>query len=206
MMQGTINTNYVTSQSDLFTSGVAAEIGMNAFGVWQAIKSHADFSTGVCYPGMRRLAKLTGLSLGCVSNSVQTLVDAKLLRIVTKGQGKRGNKYIARERLDVRLGSRVLCTVVLDYVPLRLRTQVEKIEEKLKVGEPDDNLFANCEIIPGEGFIWDTQLGMLKAAVRAREIPIPAIDESAASMQSELVQKVLALQRKAMRRSRNMGS
>lgn len=198
MRQGTINTSYFTSQSDLFTSGVAAEIGMNAFGVWLAIKSHADYNTGLCYPGMRRLAKLTGLSLGCVSNSVQTLVEARLLRIVTKGQGKRGNKYIARERLDVRLGTRVLCTIVLDYVPLRLRKQVEQIEEKLKVGEPDQDFFANCEIIPGEGFVWDKNSGMLRTVIRAREIPVPTIDESAASMQNELMQKTLALQRKAM--------
>lgn len=204
MMQGKIDTSFETLQRDLFTSGLAAQIGMSAFGLWLAIKSHADYNTGECWPGMHRLSKLTGLSLGSVSNGVQALVDAKLLRVVSKGRGKRGNKYVARERMDVRLGARVLCTIVLDYVPHRLRKQLKQIDETLKVGEMNQDVFASCEIIPGDGFMWDAQMGVLRTAIRARDIPIPAIDDSAASMQSELVQKALALQHKAMRHNRHV--
>ena len=54
-MQGRIDTSFQTLQRDLFSSGLAAKIGMNAFGVWLAIKSHADYNTGKAWPGMRRL-------------------------------------------------------------------------------------------------------------------------------------------------------
>lgn len=204
MMQGKIDTSFETSQRDLFTSGVAAQIGMNAFGLWLAIKSHADYNTGECWPGMRRLSKLTGLSLGSVSNGVHALIDAKLLRIVTMGSGKRGTKYVARERLDVRLGARVLCTIVLDYVPIRLRDRLREIDNTLKVGEMNQDVFADCEIIPGDGFMWDAGSGVLRTAIRARDVPVPSIDESAASMQTELMQKALALQRKAMKRNQGV--
>ena len=57
---GDIDTTYYTQQRDMFASGLAAEIGVNAFAVWHAIKSHADFQTGVSWPGIRRLMLLTG--------------------------------------------------------------------------------------------------------------------------------------------------
>jgi hypothetical protein len=37
-MEGRIDASFQTVQRDLFTSGMAAQIGMNAFGVWLAIK------------------------------------------------------------------------------------------------------------------------------------------------------------------------
>ena len=80
MMEGRIDASFQTVQRDLFTSGMAAQIGMNAFGVWLAIKSHADYNTGKAWPGMRRLADLTGLSLGLIHKSVQILVESHLLR------------------------------------------------------------------------------------------------------------------------------
>ena len=45
-IRGDIDTTYHTQQRDMFASGLAAEIGVNAFAVWHAIKSHADFQTG----------------------------------------------------------------------------------------------------------------------------------------------------------------
>ena len=89
-MQGRIDTSFQTLQRDLFASGMAARIGMSAFGVWIAIKTHADYNTGECWPGMRRLAALTGLSLGAVSKCVRTLVDAKLLRVLAGGEREAG--------------------------------------------------------------------------------------------------------------------
>ena len=40
---GDIDTTYYTQQRDMFTSGLAADIGVSAFAVWHAIKWHADF-------------------------------------------------------------------------------------------------------------------------------------------------------------------
>lgn len=200
-MQGRVDTSFQTVQRDLFSSGLAAQIGMNAFGIWLAIKSHADYQTGRAWPGMRRLAELTGLSLGSVSNSVQTLVDAKLLRVVVpaKGRSRRGNTYIARERLDVRVGERVLCTIVLDYVPAQLRSQVGKIDQALRMGETDAEVFAECEVLPGPGFVWSPESGSMRAAIPAREIP--AVEElSDEELQSPMVQRVLAIAKRGPKR------
>lgn len=41
-MQGQVDTSFETLQRDIFASGMAATIGMNACGVWIAIKSQAD--------------------------------------------------------------------------------------------------------------------------------------------------------------------
>lgn len=194
-MQGRIDTSFQTLQRDLFSSGLAAQIGMNAFGVWLAIKSHADYNTGKAWPGMRRLSDLTGLSLGLVHKSVQTLVDAHLLRIEKESKGgRRGQTYVACERLDVRLGDRVLCTVVLDYVPATLRTSIASIEDALKAGEPNPELFAQCHILPGPGFAWHSDKGALVASIPASAIPLPDLTEE--QLKQPLVQKVLAIQQR----------
>lgn len=202
-MQGRVDTSFQTVQRDLFSSGLAAQIGMNAFGIWLAIKSHADFQTGKAWPGMRRLAELTGLSLGSVSNAVKVLLEVKLLRVVVqaKGRSRRGNTYIARERLDVRLGDRVLCTIVLDYVPAQLRQQVGKIDQALRMGETDAEVFAECEVLPGPGFAWSTETGSLRASIPASEIPaVDALTEE--EMDSPLVKRVMAIAKRQPKKLR----
>lgn len=203
-MEGRIDTSFQTVQRDLFSSGIAAQIGMNAFGVWLAIKSHADFKTGEAWPGVRRLAALTGLAVGTVSRSVKVLIDAKLLRVAgeVKGRGRKGRRYVACERIDVRLGDRILCTVVLDYVPATLRQNINAIDQALKTGEAAPETFARCEIIPGEGFAWDAKRAVLTADIPARELPPPAAPEfDQAQITAPLARRVLELE-KASRRAK----
>lgn len=192
-MRGSVDTSFQTMQRDLFNSGMAAHIGANAFVVWLAIKNHADYNTGECWPGMRRLAELTGLAVGSVQKAVKILVEAKLLRV---DQAKRkGNTYVARERMDIRLGSRVLCTIVLDYVPRGLKQRLEEIERGLVAGDNSPDLWADVEIIPGEGFQWDSKAAVLRAKVHVREIPESVPDATEAQLQSAIVQRVLALKK-----------
>lgn len=190
-MQGRIDTSFQTLQRDLFASGMAARIGMSAFGVWLAIKSHADYNTGECWPGMRRLAELTGLSVGGVSKCVHTLVDAKLLRVLEAGKGKRGNRYVARERMDVRVGERVLCTVIVDYVPATMRSTLKEIEGALSSGKGSPEVFAACEIIPGDGFKWDPKSGSMRGEIAGRDLPPPEVSEEA--LKQPLIARVLAI-------------
>lgn len=198
-MEGRIDTSFQTVQRDFFSSGLAAQVGMNAFGVWLAIKSHADYTTGQAWPGMRRLANLTGLSLSTVHKSVQTLIDAHLLRVAVQGSGKRGNLYVARERLDVRLGDRVLCTVVVDYVPHTMRQRLTQIDQALKSGEKNPEALTDVDILPGPGFKWDAKAGALRAQIPAKDIPTPAPDLTQEQLQAPIVQRVLAIQDKAKR-------
>lgn len=189
-MQGSVDTSFQTMQRDLFNSGMAAHIGANAFVVWLAIKNHADYNTGECWPGMRRLAELTGLAVGSVQKAVKTLTEAKLLRVdPTK---RKSNTYVARERMDIRLGNRVLCTVVLDYVPRGLKQRLEKIEQGI-TGGGDPAMWAEVEIIPGEGFQWDAKAGVLRAKVHVREMPDSiSPDATDAQLQSDIVKRLMA--------------
>lgn len=194
-MKGDIDTSFVTSQSDLFMSGLGAKIGANAFFIWTAIKAHADYNTGECWPGMRRLSELTQLSIGAVQKSVQTLRDSKLLRVIEEGAGRRSTRYVPRERLDVRLGSRVLCTVVIDYVPNRMRERLDRIEKALTNGT-DPDAFALVDIIPGEGFTWDEKAGLLRSRIPASEVPASGMDAETAQVANALQRRVLELKAK----------
>jgi len=171
-IQGKIDSSFQTEQRDLFASGIVADIGVNAYAVWSAIKYHADFETGEAWPGMRRLAELVGLSKSAVDRAVDVLEQAHMLRVV-KGYGKRrGQTYIARERMTVRMGKQVLCTIVLDYVPSRLRGTIRQIEDALSGNTADKAIFADVEIIPGDGFAWDATANALKGRIAAEDLPV----------------------------------
>lgn len=187
MLSGDIDTTYHTVQRDLFASGLAARIGVNAFGVWSAIKVHADFESGKAWPSVRKLGQMTGLGNATVMRAIQTLETEHLLRKATKGwpsnpaKGMKGRShtYVARERLDVRLGNRVLCTIAVDYVPLLVHKKLAAIKDALldPSKEGPDDLWSQVDIIPGPGFIWDSERKVLSAQVAAREVaalPRPA--------------------------------
>ncbi len=164
-----IDSSFMTAQRDLFESGIVAEIGPNSFAVWMALKHHADFSTGRAFPGVRRLAELVGLNKDTVARCLHSLEDARLLRSTPKG---RGRAYVARERLDVRIGASVICTVLVDYVPSRLREKLMGIEHALEHGKGlTDEAFTDVEIIPGPGFVWDEVSRSLKG-----KITVPSIE------------------------------
>lgn len=170
-MEGRIDSSFTTEQRDLFASGMVAEIGVNAYAVWQAIKYYADFNTGEAFPGMRTLGQKLGLSQPTVQRAVKGLEAAKLLRVTKSHTKRRGQTYVARERLRVALGNTVLCTIIVDYVPNTLRQRLNRIEQALTTGEADPDAFAEVEIIPGDGFIWDEGAGVLRGKIAAREIP-----------------------------------
>lgn len=176
-MDGKIDSTFGTFQRDMFESGLAAEIGANCFIVWVAIKSHADFQTGQAWPSLRRMADITGLSVNTVQKAIKQLEGAHLLRIVKGGNQRTSNRYIARERLDVRLGNRLLCRIVIDYVPAAIRQKLHTISETLKSGERNPEAFSQVEIIPGDGFAWNPETGTLQGAIPAKEIPNPRRDE-----------------------------
>ena len=171
MIEGNIDSSFTTEQRDLFASGIVAEIGVNAYAVWSAIKFYADYNTGHAWPGMRKLGEKLGLSAMTVKRAIDQLESAKMVRIVEKSTKRKGQTYIARERMCIRLGKRVLCTIVIDYVPGTLRGKINRLESALTTGEDDPEAFAEVEIIPGAGFQWDDTTRTLRGQVAAREIP-----------------------------------
>lgn len=190
MITGKIDSTFTTQQRDLFGSGLVAEIGVNAFGVWSAIKYFADFNTGQAYPGMREIGRKVGLSKDTVNRAIVILKNAHLLRVVEASKFKRkGQTYIARERLVVSLGERTLCVIVIDYVPMKLRKKLSQIHEALTSGEADNDVWAEVEILPGTGFLWDEKTKTLKASVGKHEMP--SINEEFTSCHQQLGEEIL---------------
>lgn len=148
-IRGDIDTTYHTQQRDMFASGLAAEIGVAAYAVWNAIKSHADFNTGDSYPGIRKIATLTGMSVNPVQDAIKKLVEFHLLRVVK--QVRKTNHYMARERMDVRVGSKVICTVVVDYIPAQMRGRLAKLKGAASGDMSKEDVWAQVELIPGPG-------------------------------------------------------
>lgn len=178
-MEGEIDSTFQTQQRDMFTSGIVAEIGVNAYAVWSVIKCYADFATGEAFPGMREMGKKIGVSPATVMRAVEMLEKSHMLRIVADAKFKRkGQTYVARERLAVRLGGRIICFVVIDYVPANLRGQINRINQSLKTGEDDKEAWAQVEIIPGDGFVWDDKSKTLKASIKTSLIPMSPSNES----------------------------
>lgn len=171
MIEGKIDSSFTTEQRDLFASGIVAEIGVNAYAVWSAIKFYADYNTGHAWPGMRKLGEKLGLSAMTVKRAITQLESAHMVRIVAESTKRKGQTYIARERMSIRLGSRTLCTIVIDYVPNTLRGKINRLEQALATGEDDPEAFAEVEIIPGDGFEWDSKTRTLRGTVAAKEIP-----------------------------------
>ena len=170
-IKGRVDSSFTTEQRDLFASGLVAEIGANAYAVWHGVKYFADYSTGRAFPGMRTLGEKLGMSASTVMRAIDVLVQAKMLRVVQGHTKRRGQTYIARERMSVRIGSTILCTIVLDYVPERLRGQVKRLTDAISKGKDDPEAFAEVEIIPGAGFEWDPASRTLKGRIGASQLP-----------------------------------
>jgi hypothetical protein len=192
MIEGHIDSSFTTEQRDLFASGIVAEIGVNAYAVWSAIKFYADYNTGHAWPGMRKLGEKLGLSAMTVKRAIDQLEQAKMVRIVAESTKRKGQTYIARERMSIKLGKRTLCTIVIDYVPGTLRGKINRLESALATGKDDPEAFAEVEIIPGEGFQWDDSTKTLRGQVAARDIPrAPDPDDYHRKIGEALLSKML---------------
>lgn len=166
-----IDITYQTQLRDMFESGLAAAIGPSALAVWMAIKSHADFVTGECFPGVRRLMEVTGQASATVQKAIGTLLEWHLLRISRK-VGQR-HYYIARERVDVRIGARVVSTIVVDYLPKTMRERLKRLQQASAGDLEAQDVWAEVDVIPGPGFTWDPGAKVLKGTLRADDIPAP---------------------------------
>ena len=191
-IQGRINTTFGTYQADLFESGLVAQIGPNSFACWAAIKAHSDYQTGIAWPSIRRLMLLTGLASATVQKCLDTLEASHLLRSEVKNKRR---YYVARERLDVSIGSRVLCTIVVDYVPSVMRDKLKRVKDALSTGK-DPDAFAQVDIIPGTGFVWDEKAKILRASIPADEIPEPETQGQLADVGARIAKRAQKLLKK----------
>jgi len=113
--------------------------------------------------------ELTGTSNQTVQDAIKKLEAAHLLRVTRFGNK---NIYVARERMDVRIGNRVICTVVADYVPNIMREKLAKLKAAALSGDMgSEDVWADVEVIPGPGLIFDKKSGTFKGKMLADEVP-----------------------------------
>lgn len=175
----------------MFASGLAADIGIGAYAVWNAIKSHSDFNTGDSHPGIRRLASLTGMSINPVQDAIKKLEKFHLLRIAKRP--RKTNHYIAMERIDVKVGNVVMCTIVVDYVPSKMRERLEKLKGAAKGVIDAADVWAQVKIIPGPGFELDEKSGTFQGKIQANEIPQQPIYRNAVENAVSARQRLIEL-------------
>ena len=86
---------------------------------------------------------------------------------------KRGQKnvYVARERMDVRVGERVICTVVIDFVPSEMREKLAKLKAAGKGDFQSQDVWAQVDLIPAAGMKLDAAKGIFTSVMRVDEVP-----------------------------------
>ena len=104
--------------------------------------------------------------------------------------------------MDVRIGDRVICTVVVDFVPATMRDKLAKLKGAAAGEIASADVWAEVELIPGPGLKLDASSGTFKATMRADEIPEQLSQAEAASMLSSAADarkklKELALEMKS---------
>ena len=100
--------------------------------------------------------KITGLSTDPVQASIKKLVAHHLLRVKKRGQK---NLYVARERMDVRVGGQVICSVAVDFVPSTMRERLAKLKGATSGEMQSADVWAEVELIPGKGLRLDELSG-----------------------------------------------
>lgn len=178
-----MDTTFITHQRDMYNSGLIARIGGAAFVVWGALKAHADFETGESWPGIRRLVEQTGYSSPTVQEAIKRLEEEYMLRVNRLGKK---NIYVPRERLDIRVGERIICTVVIDYVPLSMRERLAKLKAAAMAGDMrNEDVWAGVELIPGPGMIFDQTTGTFKSKMIADEVTLPTLSTATVTAMRE---------------------
>lgn len=82
----------------MFDQGDVAKIGPRAFTIYSAIKSHANYSSGMACPGIELISEKTGISPAQIKRELKVLVAGGF---ITKEKHGRSNRYTLREKIQV---------------------------------------------------------------------------------------------------------
>lgn len=114
-------------------SGTIAQIGLAAWAVYCAIKSHTGLDTGNSFPSTSRIAELVGVSHDTVFRALKKLVEAGLIS-AEKSRGK-GSNYSVTEKIKLEDKSgEEWGTGERKYVPLQFTNFVAELERLAKTG------------------------------------------------------------------------
>ena len=165
-----VKAGFSTTLTDIFENGMVAHIGPAAFTILQAIKAYADYNTGIAWPGMRAIGEKVGMSKTTVQRAIVILEKNHLLRVEKGKKIRSTNRYVARECVQLKLGNLQLCTIVIDYVPAKLKARLANVRLAFEKGESNPELLANVEIIVADGFVFDAKSNSFRSKVVIEEV------------------------------------
>lgn len=117
----------------LIESGDLARMGPHAFACYAVLKAHAGHTTGQAFPGVERIAELSGVSARQVKRELARL--AELGYVVATKRG-RSNVYTLRERVEVLdPAGQVQAVASWDYVPASVAAAVADLRRVLVSGQ-----------------------------------------------------------------------
>lgn len=114
-------------------SGEIARVGVTAWAVYCAVKSHTGLETGDAFPSNVRLAALVGVSLDTVQRALRKLVGAGL--ISAEKQRGRGSAYSVTEKIPMEdAQGEPWATAERKYVPLQFTNFVAELQRLAQTG------------------------------------------------------------------------
>lgn len=119
--------------------GEVARIGPHAFTVYAVIKAHANYHSGIAYPGIELIAEKSGVSPAQVKRALGVLQAAGL---ITKTRNGRSNHYTLREKIQVTEADLLHTVATWDYVPSRTQHAVSELKKAMLSGD-----FAGTQIL-----------------------------------------------------------
>ena len=128
-------------------SGEIARVGMPAWCVYCAIKSHTGLETGDAFPSNARLAALVGVSLDTVQRAMKKLVEAGLIN--AEKQRGRGSAYSVTEKIPMDdAKGEPWATAERKYVPTQFTNFVAELQRLAQTGNlpTDKNIVINLVV------------------------------------------------------------
>lgn len=114
-------------------SGEIARVGVTAWAVYCAVKSHTGLETGDAFPSTSRLAELVGVSHDTVFRALKKLVEAGLIS-AEKRRGK-GSSYTVTEKIPMEDDKgEPWATAERKYVPLQFSNFVAELQRLAQTG------------------------------------------------------------------------
>lgn len=114
-------------------SGEIARVGVTAWAVYCAVKSHTGLETGDAFPSTARLAELVGVSHDTVFRALKKLVEAGLVS-ADKQRGK-GSTYSVTEKIPMEdEKGEPWATAERKYVPLQFTNFVAELQRLAATG------------------------------------------------------------------------
>ncbi|HEM7851407.1 helix-turn-helix domain-containing protein [Burkholderia multivorans] len=123
-------TQWIHFFRSMVDSGALAKMSGSSLKVYLVIKAHANYHTGIAFPGMKTIAEKSGISLAQVKRAIPELES---LGYISKSKNGRSNEYRVREvvRIQDDTGNHT-GVASWDYKPSMVQETVDELKGALR--------------------------------------------------------------------------